>query len=72
MNMDLYLHMYMFILKTEHYTLHTTCLYCLLHIYPFTLQTSKICLSGTKDLHGKINLNLWKHKAVDFQWVDFA
>ena len=28
----------------------------MLHIYHFTLQTSKICLSGTQDLHRKLNL----------------
>ena len=57
-----------FILQTEHYTLHTTCLCCLLHIYHFTLQTSKICLSGNQDLHGKMNLNirLWKCLANSF------
>ena len=31
----------------------------MLHIYHFKLKTSKICLSSTKVLHGKMNLNLW-------------
>ena len=47
-----------FILHTEHYTLDTTHLYCLLHMYHFTLQTFKICLSGTQYLHGKIYINI--------------
>ena len=41
-----------FILYTERCTLHTMCLYCILQIYHFTLQTSKIGLGWTQDLHG--------------------
>ena len=29
----------------------------MLHIYHFTPKTSKICLSDTEDVHGKMNLN---------------
>ena len=35
----------LFILQTEHWTLNTTGLYCMLHIYHFTLHTAKSCLS---------------------------
>ena len=34
-----------FILNTEHWTLRTKHLYCMLHIYHFILQTVKSCLS---------------------------
>ena len=60
MSMHMYLHLYIsyYTLNSEHYTLHTTCLYCLFHIYHFTLQTFKICRCGTQDLHGIINLDI--------------
>ena len=47
-----------FILHIEHWTLHTMCLYCILKMYHFPLQTIKICLSWSQDLHGKIYLDL--------------
>ena len=47
-----------FILHIEHCTLHTTCLYYILTIYHLTLQTSKIRLCLSQDLHGKIYLDL--------------
>ena len=31
----------------------------MLHIYHLTLKTSKICLSGTQDLHGKMIPNIY-------------
>ena len=31
----------------------------MLHTYRFALQTSKIDLSGTQYLHGKMKLNVW-------------
>ena len=54
----------------------------MLPIYHFTLKTSKICLSGAPDLHGKIYLNIcvcdmfkrcqtrWKikHSALEKVW----
>ena len=36
------------------HTLHTTCLQCILQMYHFTLQTSKIFLCWSQDLHGKM------------------
>ena len=30
----------------------------MLHIYHFTLKTLVICMSGTYDFHGKMNLNV--------------
>ena len=45
-----------FILPIEHCTMHTTCLYCILQMYH--LQTSKICLSWSQDLHGKMYLDI--------------
>ena len=47
-----------FILHIEHCTLHTTCLYWILQMYCFTLQTSKTCLSWSQDLHGEMYLDL--------------
>ena len=35
----------LFLLLTEHWTLHITCVYCMLDIYHFTLHTTKSCLS---------------------------
>ena len=43
-----------FILHIEHCRLHTTCLYCILQMYHLTLQISKICLSLSQGLHGKM------------------
>ena len=34
-----------FILHIEHFALHAIHLYCMLHIYDFTLKHHKICLS---------------------------
>ena len=48
------------ILNIEHCTLHTTCVYCILQIYSFTLQTSKICLRWSQDLQGKMYLDVPK------------
>ena len=31
----------------------------MLHTYRFALQTFKIDLSGTQDLHGEMKLNVW-------------
>ena len=47
-----------FILHNEHCTLHTKCLYCILQIYHFILQSSKICLCCSQDLHCKMYLDL--------------
>ena len=47
-----------FILHIEYCTLHATCLYCILKMYNFTLQTSKICLGWFQDLHGEMYLGL--------------
>ena len=40
-----------------HFTLHNE--NCILHIYHFTLKTSKICLCGSQNLQGKMNLNAY-------------
>ena len=42
-----------FLLNIEHFTLHTRCLYCILQIYHFPLQISKLFLSWSQDLHGR-------------------
>ena len=47
-----------FILHIEHCTMHTTCLYCNLQIYHFTLQTYKLCLCWSQDLYGEMYLAL--------------
>ena len=46
-----------FILHIKHCTLHIMCLYCILQSYHFTLQASKISLSRSQDLRGKIYLD---------------
>ena len=49
-----------FILHIEHCALHTTCLSCILQIYHFTLQTCKIYLCWSQDLHDEMYLDiLW-------------
>ena len=45
-----------FILHIKNCTLHAIHLYYMLQNFHFALQTSKICMSGTQDLHGKIYL----------------
>ena len=52
-----------FILYIEHCTLQALQLHYMLHIYHFT---SKICLSGPQDLHGKITLNINKWKIQEY------
>ena len=47
-----------FILHIEHCTLHTTCLYCNLQMYNFTLQTSK---KNPKIYMTKCTLIYWFH-----------
>ena len=47
-----------FILHIEHFALHVIHLYCMLHIYHFSLKRKKKnCLSDTHDLHNKMKLN---------------
>ena len=48
-----------FILHIKHCTLHAIHLYQILHIYNFTLKPSNNCLSGTHNLHGKINIKIY-------------